>query len=148
MSYRTPKLPTRTCTTRAHDFGESARVIQGAARRARIARRRDAFGPPPRINFPFQMMTFPGLLPARRVCHDAGFVNTGDADVASGTVKWFNPTKGYGFIQPSGGGGKDVFVHISAVERAGLSTLNEGQQVDYEIVSNRGKESAENLKVK
>jgi len=69
-------------------------------------------------------------------------------DVASGTVKWFNPTKGYGFIQPSSGGGKDVFVHISAVERAGLSTLNEGQQVDYEIVSNRGKESAENLKVK
>ena len=69
-------------------------------------------------------------------------------DVASGTVKWFNATKGYGFIQPSGGGGKDVFVHISAVERAGLGTLNEGQQVDYEIVSNRGKESAENLKVK
>jgi CspA family cold shock protein len=68
--------------------------------------------------------------------------------VASGTVKWFNPTKGYGFIQPSGGGGKDVFVHISAVERAGLSTLNEGQQLEYEIVSNRGKESAENLKVK
>ena len=65
-----------------------------------------------------------------------------------GTVKWFNPTKGYGFIQPSGGGGKDVFVHISAVERAGLSTLNEGQQVDYEIVSNRGKDSAENRKVK
>ena len=68
--------------------------------------------------------------------------------MASGTVKWFNPTKGYGFIQPSGGGGKDVFVHISAVERAGLSTLNEGQQVDYELVSNRGKESAENLKVR
>jgi CspA family cold shock protein len=68
--------------------------------------------------------------------------------VASGTVKWFNSQKGYGFIQPSGGGGKDVFVHISAVERAGLSTLNEGQQVDYEIVSDRGKESAGNLKVK
>ena len=68
--------------------------------------------------------------------------------MANGTVKWFNPTKGYGFIQPSGGGGKDVFVHISAVERAGLSTLNEGQKIDYEIVSNRGKESAENLKVK
>jgi CspA family cold shock protein len=67
--------------------------------------------------------------------------------VATGTVKWFNPTKGYGFIQPAGGG-KDVFVHISAVERAGLSTLNEGQRLDYEIVSNRGKESAENLKVK
>jgi CspA family cold shock protein len=64
-------------------------------------------------------------------------------------VKWFNPTKGYGFIQPSGGGGgKDVFVHISAVEKAGLSTLREGQQVEYEMVNNRGKESAENLKVK
>ena len=69
--------------------------------------------------------------------------------MATGTVKWFNPTKGYGFIEPSGGGGgKDVFVHISAVERAGLSTLREGQQVEYEIVNNRGKESAENLKVK
>lgn len=66
--------------------------------------------------------------------------------MASGVVKWFNPTKGYGFIQPAGGG-KDVFVHISAVERAGLSTLNEGQQVTFEVVSNRGKESAENLKV-
>jgi CspA family cold shock protein len=64
----------------------------------------------------------------------------------SGNVKWFNPTKGYGFIQPSDGG-KDVFVHISAVERAGLSTLNEGQRVEYELVSNRGKTSAENLKV-
>ena len=64
-----------------------------------------------------------------------------------GTVKWFNATKGYGFIQPQGGG-QDVFVHISAVERAGLSTLNEGQQVEYEIVNNRGKSSAENLKVK
>jgi CspA family cold shock protein len=63
-------------------------------------------------------------------------------------VKWFNSTKGYGFIQPTDGGGKDVFVHISAVERAGLSSLNEGQRVEYEIVSNRGKESAENLKVK
>ena len=64
----------------------------------------------------------------------------------TGNVKWFNPTKGYGFIQPQGGG-KDVFVHISAVERAGLTTLIEGQTVQYEIVSNRGKESAENLKV-
>jgi CspA family cold shock protein len=68
--------------------------------------------------------------------------------MASGTVKWFNPTKGYGFIQPAGGGGKDVFVHISAVERAGLSTLNEGQQIEYELVANKGKDSAENLKVK
>src|SRR5215510_9261317 len=68
--------------------------------------------------------------------------------MAKGTVKWFNPTKGYGFIQPSGGGARDVFVHISAVEKAGLSTLREGQQIEYEIVSNRGRESAENLKVK
>jgi CspA family cold shock protein len=67
--------------------------------------------------------------------------------MATGTVKWFNPTNGYGFIQPQAGG-KDVFVHISAVERAGLSTLNEGQQIEYEIVANRGKESAENLKVR
>ena len=65
----------------------------------------------------------------------------------SGTVKWFNPTKGYGFIQPAEGG-KDVVVHVSAVERAGLSTLNEGQKVEFELVTNRGKTSAENLKVK
>ena len=64
-----------------------------------------------------------------------------------GTVKWFNATKGYGFIQPDTGG-KDVFVHISAVERAGLSSLNEGQTVEYEVVSNRGKESADNLKTR
>jgi CspA family cold shock protein len=69
-----------------------------------------------------------------------------ETKMAKGTVKWFNPTKGYGFIQPQGGG-KDVFVHISAVERAGLSSLNEGQIVQYEVVSNRGKESADNLKV-
>jgi len=67
--------------------------------------------------------------------------------VATGTVKWFNATKGYGFIQPDSGG-KDVFVHISAVERAGLSTLNEGAKVSYDIVSDRGKESAGNLQVK
>jgi CspA family cold shock protein len=67
--------------------------------------------------------------------------------MASGTVKWFNSMKGYGFIQPQSGG-KDGFVHISAVEKAGLSTLNEGQTVEYEIVSDRGKESAGNLKVK
>ena len=67
--------------------------------------------------------------------------------MATGTVKWFNATKGYGFIAPQSGG-KDVFVHISAVERAGLSSLNEGAVVDYELVANKGKESAENIKVK
>jgi cold shock protein len=67
--------------------------------------------------------------------------------MATGTVKWFNLQKGYGFIQPTGGGGKDVFVHISAVEQAGLSSLNEGQTVEYEVESNRGKESAVKLKV-
>ena len=61
-----------------------------------------------------------------------------------GTVKWFNPTKGYGFIKPSLGD-KDVFVHISAVERAGLRALNEGQEVEFELVTNRGRTSAENL---
>ena len=61
--------------------------------------------------------------------------------MATGTVKWFNPQKGFGFIEPSDGG-KDVFVHISAVERAGLSSLKEGQKVKYEIARDRGKESA------
>jgi CspA family cold shock protein len=65
----------------------------------------------------------------------------------TGTVKWFNSQKGYGFIQPQGGG-KDVFVRISAVERAGLSGLNEGQAIEYEDVSDRGKTSAGNLKIR
>jgi CspA family cold shock protein len=67
--------------------------------------------------------------------------------VATGTVKWFNATKGYGFIAPDGGG-KDVFVHISAVEKAGFSSLVEGAKVTFDVVPNRGKESAENLKVR
>ena len=76
----------------------------------------------------------------------APLIKTGSAAVATGTVKWFNATKGFGFIQPDGDG-KDVFVHISAVEKAGLSGLNEGAKVSYEIVANRGKESAENLRI-
>jgi CspA family cold shock protein len=63
----------------------------------------------------------------------------------TGTVKWFNSTKGFGFIQPQEGG-KDVFVHISAVERAGLNGLNEGQKVSYEIATERGRSAAVNLK--
>jgi CspA family cold shock protein len=67
--------------------------------------------------------------------------------MASGTVKWFNTAKGYGFIQPDGGGGKDVFIHISAVEKAGFTSLVEGAKVTFDIVPHKGKESAENLKV-
>jgi cold shock protein len=66
--------------------------------------------------------------------------------VATGTVKWFNSTKGYGFIQPDGGG-KDVFVHISAVEKAGFTGLAEGVKISYEVVTDRGKESAGNLRI-
>jgi cold shock protein len=72
----------------------------------------------------------------------------GGIRMTTGTVKWFNGEKGYGFIQPDGGGGKDVFVHISAVERAGMRSLAEGQKVSYDIETDRrsGKESAANLK--
>lgn len=66
--------------------------------------------------------------------------------MALGTVKWFNATKGYGFIQPEDGG-KDVFVHISAVEKAGFTDLAEGARVSYELLANRGRESAENLRL-
>jgi CspA family cold shock protein len=61
-----------------------------------------------------------------------------------GTVKWFNPDKGFGFIQPEGGS-KDVFVHISAVERAGMRSLMEGQKVSFDVVNERGKEAASNI---
>ena len=67
-----------------------------------------------------------------------------EANMATGTVKWFNPTKGFGFIQPEDGG-KDVFVHISAVEKAGMDTLQEGQRVSYEVISERGKSAAGSL---
>ena len=66
--------------------------------------------------------------------------------MAQGTVKWFNATKGFGFIQPEAGGA-DVFVHISAVERAGLRELREGQKVSYELATERGKTSASDLKI-
>ena len=65
--------------------------------------------------------------------------------MASGKVKWFNGQKGFGFIQPDDGG-KDVFVHISAVERSGLNGLNEGQKINYEIATERGRSAAVNLK--
>lgn len=66
--------------------------------------------------------------------------------MATGIVKWFNPTKGFGFIQPDQGG-SDVFVHISAVQRAGLNSLAEGQRVSYELTSSKGKTSADSLKL-
>ena len=95
------------------------------------------------VRFTLAGLSFAGFLsPTLRVLR----IDWGENDVATGTVKWFNATKGYGFIQPETGG-KDVFVHISAVERAGLSSLNEGAKVSYEVVANRGKESAENLRV-
>ena len=66
--------------------------------------------------------------------------------MATGAVKWFNPDKGFGFIQPQDGG-KDVFVHITAVQAAGLQTLNENQKVTYEVVTERGKQAAANLRL-
>lgn len=66
--------------------------------------------------------------------------------MATGIVKWFNPTKGFGFIQPDQGGG-DVFVHITALESAGLRTLNEGQRVSYELTSQKGRTAAADLKL-
>ena len=75
------------------------------------------------------------------------YAHLGEVKMSIGTVKWFNATKGFGFIQPDDGG-NDVFVHISAVERAGMNSLNEGQKVSYEakIDSKRGKTSAEDLR--
>jgi cold shock protein len=82
-------------------------------------------------------------MPASHVC----ICKRKDIYMSTGTVKWFNPQKGFGFIQPDDGG-KDVFVHISAVERAGMSSLQEGQKLSYEIVADRrsGKSSADNLR--
>jgi CspA family cold shock protein len=85
--------------------------------------------------------------PARRICVRAIFHPWKQEFImANGTVKWFNATKGFGFIQPDDGG-QDAFVHISAVERAGMSSLNEGQKLSYELVSDKrsGKMSADKL---
>jgi cold shock protein len=83
----------------------------------------------------------------RRAVRPAGRSIRKEHIMATGTVKWFNATKGFGFIQPDAGG-PDVFVHISAVERAGMQNLNDGQKIAYEIVADRrsGKSSADNLK--
>lgn len=64
--------------------------------------------------------------------------------MAQGTVKWFNPQKGFGFIQPDNGG-SDIFVHMSALERAGMRTLNEGQKITFDVASEKGRDSATNL---
>jgi len=66
--------------------------------------------------------------------------------MANGTVKWFNPDKGFGFIQPQDGS-KDVFVHITALQAAGINSLNDGQKVSYDVVTERGKQAAANLKL-
>jgi CspA family cold shock protein len=95
-----------------------------------------------------QNFTASSILACRRVSRSELSNEQTDGDyttMATGTVKWFNATKGFGFIQPEGGG-PDVFVHISAVERAGLRGLNEGQRLEYELQSERGKTAAVNLK--
>jgi CspA family cold shock protein len=86
------------------------------------------------------------LVFARQIRVGAGFVTLTEAIMAIGTVKFFNAQRGFGFIQPSDGS-KDVFVHISAVQRAGLATLNEGQQISFDVVQERGKSAAANLKL-
>jgi CspA family cold shock protein len=84
-----------------------------------------------------------GWLPRARLCpRQTG----GDARMPIGTVKWFNATKGFGFIVPQDGG-KDVFVHVTAVQKAGLTGLNENEKVSYEVVNERGKAAATNLKI-
>jgi cold shock protein len=85
--------------------------------------------------------------PVARMRDHNTHVRKGWDPMSTGTVKWFNGQKGFGFIQPDDGG-KDVFVHISAVERAGMQNLNEGQKISYEVVADRrtGKSSADNLR--
>jgi len=106
--------------------------------------RRDRFGLFPKIWLVARSAVCTRRVTVLRV--GTAYALIGRQTMQKGSVKWFNPTKGYGFIKPSSGD-KDVFVHISAVERAGLRSLNEGQEVEYELVTNRGRTSAENLKV-
>jgi len=105
---------------------------------------------PPSGGFCLRALRVPGFLylsvaPIAALMSDLYF--RGESNVASGTVKWFNATKGYGFIAPDDGG-KDVFVHISAVEKAGMDGLPEGGKITYDMISDRGKESAGNLVLK
>src|SRR5580704_11114350 len=99
------------------------------------------------ISAPFPKTSLRRIKPARRSCGPSAFAHLGESTMTTGTVKWFNATKGFGFIQPDDGG-NDVFVHISAVERAGMGSLNEGQKLSFEakVDSMRGKTSAENLR--
>jgi cold shock protein len=107
------------------------------ARREFIAALKRATRPVSRAAYHAKRNLAPPAL-SGRVRRDTVNVLQWRSEMAHGTVKWFNSQKGYGFIQPQGGG-KDVFVHISAVERAGLSSLNEGQAIEYEEVANKGK---------
>ena len=96
----------------------------------------------------FSKIDHPGFgRPSHRASDTHVYIVTEDITMSTGTVKWFNNQKGFGFIQPDGGG-SDVFVHISAVERAGLGTLQEGQKISFEVVADRrsGKSSADNLR--
>ncbi len=76
----------------------------------------------------------------------SNITNTKEIIMANGTVKWFNPSKGYGFLAPEDGG-KDIFIHTSALEKAGLRRLDENQKVSYEIATNKGRASAVNIKL-
>src|SRR5262244_1968143 len=100
-----------------------------------------ACGPPLQVPPKSRLFETGRLIASDRACS----ATAKEAYMATGTVKWFNPVKGFGFIQPSDGG-RDVFVHISAVERAGMGTLTEGQRISYEVTIERGKQAATNLK--
>jgi cold shock protein len=119
------------------DFVSGARCSRKAFGAALLRRYDSAIDPPVQADDCFHL--------ARRLAEiERGLGRQGYDCMASGTVKWFDETKGYGFIRPADGG-KDVFVHITAVRAAGLQTLAEGQKVNFELVSERGKTAAGNL---